>query len=226
MSGERAGAPQFIRGVPHPLPAGETVLWEGAPTAGALATHVFHWRFLAGYFAVMLTIWVATTDLAVSSDAFRAGLLLRLSLVAAVMGIIVMLSRVVARTTWYAITSQRLVLRIGMVFPMSINVPFSIVESASVGQFKDGTGQVALRLNKGNRLAYVALWPHCRVFALTQPEPLLRALPNAATVGGILAQAVAESAAASGAAPASPAPELSRMGANVTFHGSQTAGIS
>ena len=226
MSSGAAGTPQYIRGVPHALPEGEQILWQGAPEAGAIATHVFHWRLFAAYFTAMMVIWIATTDLSLTSQEFLAGFGVRAGLSALVLGIVFVMSRVVARTSWYAITSQRLVLKLGVVFEMSINIPFTILESAAVGAFKDGTGQVILTISKPSRLAYIALWPHCRVFALTQPEPLLRALPNAATVGGILAQAVAESAAASGAAPASPAPELSRMGANVTFHGSQTAGIS
>ena len=38
MSAAASGAPQYIRGVPHPLPSGERLLWEGAPSTGAVAT--------------------------------------------------------------------------------------------------------------------------------------------------------------------------------------------
>ena len=54
MSGARADTPRYIRGVPHPLSEGESLLWEGAPDARAVATHVFHWRPLVGYFGVVL----------------------------------------------------------------------------------------------------------------------------------------------------------------------------
>jgi Bacterial PH domain len=189
------GRPAYIKGVPHPLPPGESVLWEGAPNTRAVATHVFHWRLFAAYFAAMLLLWLVTTESAFGSTEFIAGLGVRVGLSVLVLGIVVTLSRLVASTSWYAITSHRLVLRLGMVFPMSINVPFSILESAGVARFKDGTGQVLLTLTKSNRVAYIALWPHCHVWRFANPQPVLRGLTDAAQVGEILATAVAQAAA-------------------------------
>jgi hypothetical protein len=77
---------------------------------------------------------------------------------------------------------------------MSINIPFKLIESAGLGTFKDGSGQVALSLIKGNRIAYIALWPHCRVFRFTQPEPVLRGLDDPQHVAEILSKAVAKAA--------------------------------
>lgn len=185
-------APQYIRGVPHPLPPGERLLWEGAPTMKAVATHVFHWRFLTGYFAAILAWWAFTTEHQPGSDIYVASAVVRVSLAAFVVVAALGLSRAVATTTWYAITTQRVVMRVGMAFPMSINIPFKILESAGVGTFKDGTGQVTLKVQPGNRIAYVALWPHCRVFRLNNPEPVLRGLENPQQVAQILARAVAE----------------------------------
>lgn len=190
----RAVTPQFIRGVPHPLPAGEQLLWEGAPASRSVARHVFHWRLVAGYFAVMLALWFATTELAPSSELYLPAVVVRLSLSAFVVAIAIGLAHVVARTTWYAVTSQRVVLRIGMVFPMSINIPFSAIESVGVGQFRDGSGQVRLTLAKASRLAYIALWPHCEVFQLTQPQPVLRGLAEPQRIARILAEAAAAAA--------------------------------
>jgi hypothetical protein len=188
------GTPAYIKGVPHPLPPGEHVLWQGAPSMRAVATHVFHWRLLAGYLVLMLAWWCVSTSATFASSEFALGLFVVFALSLIALGIVWGLSILVANTTWYAITSHRLVLRIGMVFPMSINVPFTVVESAGVGVFKDGTGQVALKLDKANRIAYVALWPHCHVMRWAQPEPVLRGLIDAPHVGGILAQAVADAA--------------------------------
>lgn len=185
-------SPAYIKGVPHPLPAGETVLWQGAPNLRAVATHVFHWRLLAGYFAVMLAWWVFATSARFGSPEYLSQGAIVLAMSTLVLGIAWGLATLVANTTWYAITSHRLVLRIGMVFPMSINVPFAAVESAGVGQFRDGTGQVVLRLAKAQRIAYIALWPHCRVMRWAQPEPVLRGLTDPEHVGRLLAQAVAD----------------------------------
>jgi len=194
MTTAGAGGAAYIRGVPHPLPAGEHVLWEGAPTGRATATHVFHRRLFALYFAAITVYWAATTALSVGSSDFIAGLGVRLGLAFAVLAIVEVLSRVSARTTRYAITNRRVVLKIGMVIEMSINIPFSTIESAGVGTFRDGTGQVMLSLVKTNRLAYIALWPHCRVFSINHPQPILRGLVDAPHVGALLANAVAEAA--------------------------------
>lgn len=187
-------APQYIRGVPHPLPPGERLLWEGAPTMKAVATHVFHWRLVAGYFAGMLALWAFTTEHQPGTEIYVASAVVRVSLAAFVMLSALGLSRAVATTSWYAITTHRLVLRVGMAFPMSINIPFKILESAGVGVFKDGTGQVTLKVQPGNRIAYIALWPHCRVFRFNNPEPVLRGLEEPQQVAQILARAVAEAA--------------------------------
>ncbi len=194
-AGGTAETAQYIRGVPHPLPAGERVLWEGAPDANAMAKHVFHRGVFLIYFGAMLLWWMTTTDDAFASSDFLAGLGVRVGLSAIALAIVEGLARISARTSWYAITNKRLVLKLGMVLPMSINIPFSIVESAGVGQFKDGTGQIVLLLDKAHRLAYVALWPHCRVFRINRPQPILRGLRNATELGTLLASAVADAAA-------------------------------
>jgi len=194
MSSGPTGTPQYIRGVPHALPEGEHILWQGAPEAAAIATHVFHWRLVAAYFGAMLALWLGTTELSFSSQAFLAGLAVRIGLSAIVIAIVFVLSSVVARTSWYAITSQRIVLRLGMVFEMSINIPFTILESAGVGAFKDGTGQVIVKIAKPSRLAYIALWPHCRFLSINQPQPVLRGLRDPQGVGMLLADAVAAAA--------------------------------
>jgi len=187
-------AREYIRGVPHPLPEGERLLWQGAPTMKAVATHVFHWRLVVAYFAAMLALWAVTTEHQPGSEVYVAGAVVRVSLAAFVLLAVLGLSRAVATTSWYAITSRRVVMRVGMAFPMSINIPFTLLESAGVGRFKDGTGQVTMSITKGNRIAYIAMWPHCRVFRFTQPEPVLRGLEEPQQVAEILAKAVADAA--------------------------------
>ncbi|HYW32106.1 MAG TPA: photosynthetic complex putative assembly protein PuhB [Gemmatimonas sp.] len=189
---DNSAVPTFIRGVPHPLPAGERLLWEGAPNARAVARHVFKGRWIAAYFGIMLLLWGTTTSVPFGGAEYFTALGIRVALVAVVLGIVEILSQVVARTTVYAITDQRVVLRIGMVIPMSINVPFGLLTSASVAAFKDGTGQVLMELSSEQRIAYIALWPHCRAFRFTRPQPLLRGLLEPKRIGELLATAVAD----------------------------------
>jgi len=187
--------PVFIRGVAHALPPGERLLWQGTPEPGLVARHVFHRWLVIGYFAIVTGWWVFGTYGKVEMDAFLPMLGMRLGLAAIVIGTVEFLARTVAKTTIYAITSRRLVLKIGMVLPMSINVPFNVLQNAAVGRFRDGTGQIALTLVPGNRLAYVALWPHCRVFNVTQPQPVLRGLAEPEVVAAVLRDAVIADAA-------------------------------
>ncbi len=221
-AGARAGAPaaEYITGVPHALPAGEHVLWQGAPDARAVARHVFHQRGVALYFAAMMALWTVGTPDRLTSAAFASGFALRMALVVLVLVVLEGLARVVARTTVYAITDRRLVLRIGMVIPMSINIPFTLLTSADVGAFRDGTGQLALKLERGHRIAYIALWPHCRVFTFNQPSPVLRGLLEPAYVGELLANAVSKAAADSSEAERESTPATSAPAAGVAARSS------
>jgi hypothetical protein len=45
---------QQIEGLAEPLPAGERVLWQGAPRWTSLAIHAFHVRKLVIYFGIIL----------------------------------------------------------------------------------------------------------------------------------------------------------------------------
>jgi len=190
-----SATPVFIRGVAHALPLGERLLWQGTPAPGLVARHVFHRWLVIGYFAVITGWWAFSTYGRVDMDAFLPMLGMRLGLAALVIGTVEFLARTVAKTTLYAITSKRLVLKIGMVLPMSINVPFNVLGNAAVGRFRDGSGQIALTLVPGNRLAYVALWPHCKVFNVTQPQPVLRGLADPDAVAAVLRDAVMADAA-------------------------------
>jgi hypothetical protein len=180
-----------IRGVTEPLPVGETVLWQGSPTRSAMARHVFHTRALTGYFAVVITGWVLSQRGSITPQAFNDMLTLQVSLALAVIGFAHFLAWLSARTTVYAVTDQRVVLKVGMVLPMTINIPFRFVEGASVRLFGDGTGQIALQLPAKERLAYLALWPHVRPWRYTRPEPMLRGLTDPSAVGTVLRDAVA-----------------------------------
>ena len=201
----------YIAGVPHPLPAGEQLLWEGAPAASAVARHVFRWRWVAAYFAVMLLAWGSTAGAAITAGTFWPSLAVRLLLTGVVLAIVWGLAILIARTSWYAITNRRVVLRIGMVFPMSINIPFTILQSADLGAFPDGTGQLVLTLVPGQRIAYIALWPHCQVWRFNQPRPMLRGLTEPARIGALLATAVQ----AAGGTPVAADAAMPRVAARV-----------
>jgi hypothetical protein len=117
-----------------------------------------------------------------------------------------------ARGTVYSLTSRRLVIRHGVAMPMSINVPFSKIESAALSEGRNGIGSVAFQPHARSRTSYVALWPHARPWQVIRPEPMLRCIPDAASVAHLAAQAMAQALAAevvagdARPAQASPAP--------------------
>jgi len=196
-----AGNDLPVRGLPDRLPPGETILWQGAPEWRALAVRAFHVRKVAAYFA-LLAAWIVVSTAAeggpVAEAAGSVGIAALLG--TAAIAILILLAWLSSRTTVYTITDRRVAMRIGIALPMYVNLPFRIVGSAALAAQPDGTGDIPLSLNDG-RMAYFALWPHARPWRIGKPEPMLRAVPDARRVAGLLGRALA-------AAAGQPAPSL------------------
>ncbi len=186
---EHDGEP--IWGLPERPPVGEVVLWQGAPNWRRLARDAFHHRKLSFYFgALWLWSFVAampfTWDSAISV-ARNAGLAL------AALGLVALYAWLTARTTAYTVTNQRLVMRIGIALPSTINLPFAQVDGANLRVNADGTGDLTLALRPAQRVAYLLLWPHARPWRLARTEPSLRSIPDAGRVAQLLSRALAAS---------------------------------
>lgn len=179
-----------VRGVSEALPPGEQILWEGAPNARALARHLFFIRPLSAYLGAMVLWWVTVNRTQFNTETFWATLGIQLLLVGSVVGGAWMLARSIANGTVYAITDRRIVMRFGVIFPLTINVPLHYVEGASAREFPDRTGQIAVQLTKKESIAWIVLFPHVRPFEFSQPQPLLRGLTDPVKVGEILRAAV------------------------------------
>jgi hypothetical protein len=184
-----------IRGLPDIPPAGETILSQGAPDWETLARHAFHLRGLAVYFAV-LVIWLAVS--AVSSGPLTLESVLPVVEAAAlsgfVIGLLTLFAWLIARTTVYTITSKRVVMRFGIALPMTLNLPFARIESAGLKTGADGNGDIPLLLLPSERMAYLVMWPHVRPWQFKRSQPMLRSIPDAASVAQILARALAAAA--------------------------------
>jgi hypothetical protein len=183
------------RGLPGPLPPGERLLWQGAPRWGALARQAFHVRKLAIYCGVLLA-WRVVADLSDGQPPASAalGAVWLTPLVLGAVGIPALLAWLFSRTTVYTITSRRVVLRSGVALPMTLNIPFRLVGSAALKTYRDGTGDIPLALAGPDRIGYLHLWPSARPWRFARAEPMLRAVPDAARVAEILAQALAAAA--------------------------------
>lgn len=172
-----------VRGLPGELPQGETLLWQGSPDWRLLARSAFFTRIVGLYFAalVALAIYNGSTGGVIATGI--AGVL--------GVGLLMLYAWAVARTTVYTLTSKRVVLRIGVALNMCINLPLAKIGGANLRPLGPVEGDLALQLIGPHNLGYLVLWPHARPWKLGHPEPMLRALPDAAVVGERLARAVA-----------------------------------
>jgi hypothetical protein len=201
-------------GLPEPLPRHEKLLWQGSPDWRVMAREALHTRLLAIYFGVLLA-WRAGTVLSNGGSVLDAGLavLWLLPLAVAAIAVLSLLAWLMARTSVYTITDKRVVMRIGVVLSITFNLPHSQIESAALRVHRarrgtpdghtraDASGDISLLLADTDRIAYVHLWPHARPWQVKRTQPMLRALPQAATVATLLASALAESAATANPVP-------------------------
>jgi hypothetical protein len=184
-----AGEGVYIPGIEAPLPPGERLLWHGRPSGAAVARHVFHVRTLAAYFAALVCVRLVYGGGSGAAEA--VGIAAFVGLAALALALFALVSVWVARSTVYAITDRRVVLKIGMAMPMTLSIPFAHIESAGLREWRDGTGEIALTLTGTDKFAYFMLWPHARPWRLTRPEPSLRGLESPREVSALLAGAVA-----------------------------------
>ena len=224
----RAGNTSSLGRVPHglpaPLPKGETLLWQGAPSWKNVAFRVLHVRKLMIYFGILAAICLVRSMM-VQTQQMWWSLLALLFLGSVAIALLSVFAYLVAKTTVYTITEKRVVLRVGVAISMSLNLPFTMVETADLRLFRDGSGDIPLLLAGATRVGYITLWPHARPWRTRRVQPMLRSVPDAARVAQILARALAASAgqpvAAFDTAPAAESTETagSRIPASVAMTG-------
>ena len=180
-----------IPGLPEALPPGEVLLWQGAPAWTEIAQRVFLIRWVAVYFLV-LACWNFSNAVIQGGGmnaAFGAAALL-VPVAGVAIGILALLAKVTARMSVYSITSRRIVLRVGVALPITINIPFATIAGAHLRNRKDGHGDIVLELLAAHRISWIALWPHCAGWSVGRPKPMLRGVADAEGVARILGEAV------------------------------------
>jgi Bacterial PH domain len=176
-------------GLPEKLPAGESIVWQGQPVVDAVVQRVFRWRWVALYFCVLLAWHVGGVRDWSQPMAWRGTIGLALLYgfgVALWWG----LAWLTARTTVYTLTTQRVVMRIGIVLTVTYNLPLRCIEAADLHRdgagAVGGVGDIALRLEPATRIAYLHLWPHARPWHFARPQPMLRCVADATQVAALL----------------------------------------
>ncbi len=180
-----------IPGLPERLPAGEKLLWQGAPSWRVLARRAFHVRKVLAYFALLLA-WQGVVGVydGAPLETFVGAAIWLVPMALGATLILGALAWANARSTVYSITSRRVVIRFGVALPMTINLPFKVVKDVSLKTYPDGTGDLALELGGDDRVSYLHLWPHVRRWHFANPQPMLRAIPDAAATGRLLVMAL------------------------------------
>jgi Bacterial PH domain len=177
-------------GLPEHLPAGERILWQGAPRWNLMARQVFHADKVAVYFAVMLGWRFASSlnDGATLAEAL-ASLTWLVPLFALALAALALLGWLTARTTAYTLTNRRVVMRIGIVLTITYNLPLRCIERADLRPGAQGCGDIALVLEPSTRIAWLHLWPHVRPWRVARTQPMLRGLDGVEQVATQLRQA-------------------------------------
>jgi len=172
-----------VRGLPGRLPPGERILWQGSPSWRSLAQRLLLVRWVAAYFGG-LALWGVLTP----SAPFGTAITLALGTVG--VGLLCLFAWAVSRTTVYTLTNRRIVLRFGVALSKCVNLPLRTIGTAAINPGPEGTADIALTLTEPLKLGYLQVWPHARPMRMRAPVPVLRCVPDGATVGALLTRAL------------------------------------
>lgn len=180
-----------IPGLPALLPDGEELLWQGAPLWGPLAKRALFARAILLYFGILIVLRGAFILVDDGGVATAVGSALWLAFIALVTwGVLSFIAYSYSRTTIYSITSRRVVIRSGVIVPVTVNLPFKSIQSAGLRVFPDGSGDIPLTLIPEQKVMYWVLWPNVRPSSFSRPLPMLWALPEGEKVAELLAGAL------------------------------------
>lgn len=182
-----------VRGLPEHLPRDEKMLWQGAPRWQSLVTHVFHVRVFAAYFALVIAwrVW-AGVDQGVPAGELFLSTLAPLALAAATIGFLALVAWGYEKTTVYTLTNRRIVIRSGVAFQVSFNIPFTAIRNAALSKHRDGTGNISLELDGSAHIAYLHIWPNARPGFVSSVQPMMRNIRQPNEVSKLVAEALVE----------------------------------
>lgn len=188
MSGTRPDddiRPEPVRGLPERLPAGERIVWQGAPAPWHLTAQALKARWVIGWF-VLLALWRGGATLADGTLADAGRVVATYAVIgAAAVAVLYACGYVMARSTVYTLTNRRVVMRIGAALTVTLQMPFSRIAAADLALGRGGTGTIAFEPIGDGKLGTLALWPHCRPWA-KRAQPAFRAISDAARVAELV----------------------------------------
>lgn len=203
------------------LPAGERVLWTGAPEQRALARYFLRERWVLGFVGLSCALGVG--------DAVQhggAGMLPRLIGVTTLCLLLATIALAsirffawrLAKSSKYVITDKRVFFNIGIVLRADANIPYSSVDGVGLLRRGDGSGDLMVTLSGTEEIPWLLLFPHMTWRGSRRGRPTFRALKDPqgaadAVVGALRAypQPDIATAATATAVPAASRPPVSRV---------------
>ena len=173
-------------GFPESLPLSEKVLWQGSPCAWLIARRIFFLPHLFFYFLTFSCLALIVNGEVLAVKDLFVKFLSYMSLGMVAIFLLLAISYLISSTTVYSITDKRVVMRIGIVLNLSLNIPFSKIETAARKAYPDKSGDISLNLVADNKIAYLHLWPHCRPWFFSSPRPRLSCLKDVEVVASHL----------------------------------------
>ena len=178
-----------VHGLPEALPEDEHILWQVAPNPLRLAKDAWSLNWVLGYFVALAAIRVIMVSPDMSLTAAMAQGIPFLFAGGIVALILIGLATVQARSTVYTLTNKRACMRIGAALSMTLNLPYVCIGNANVAVRPSGLGTLTFELIGETRLSFLMTWPHVRPWHMRRTQPAFRAIPDAARVAAIFAEA-------------------------------------
>ena len=177
--------------LPAPLPVGEHVIWQGKPSFDGSGAARLPYQGSRCLFRAA-PVWRLWSNWSHAMPAGEAVISVMWLIVPAISAVAVLagLAWLFRRAACYTVTSKRVLFQFGVALPMTINIPLGKIAGAALKTYRDGSGDIPLKLSDGERVSYLLLWPHIRPWRLRAPEPMLNAIPDAARVAAKLAEAL------------------------------------
>jgi hypothetical protein len=178
-----------------PRPLGPALSWKGRPAWRSCVIRIWRAPLVAVYFGLLLAD-AARISLTTPAHSDLLGDAALLAIALGALGLLALLAWLTVRTTTYIISDHHVEMHFGIGLQAKLVIPFGAIEHVAIRVYGDQTGDIALRLIKGQGVLYLKLWPHARPWRWFRAEPMLRCVPRAGVVGTLLSRAVAAEAAA------------------------------
>lgn len=161
-----------------PLPAGERVLWMGAPDQRSLARYFLRERWVLAFVAFSGSLGAA--DALQHADGAVARLIgvttLTLILAAIAITSIRVFAWQLSKTSQYVITDKRVFFNIGIVLRADANIPYSSVADVDLQRRSDGSADLLVTLTGTQEIPWLLLFPHMAWRGARRGRPTFRAL--------------------------------------------------